>query len=228
MAPTGSPATDGEVPAARRKPGRPAATSSGDTKAQILDVALDAFAAGGFDATSTRDIAAGAGVTIATIYHHFGSKRGLYNETYAHAIDTAWTAYADAAGGRSSLLEELTVIFERSLDVMRTYPAITRLALYGQTDPEHLAGQALRAPPATRDIIDSMIARAVDRGELDVADTRIFTIVLTAMQWGLSVVGLNDDAARRDCVIGFQRLLAHTLISPAPDAPPPADDPAPA
>src|SRR5689334_10531993 len=47
---------------------------------QLLDVALDRFAAGGFERTSMDDIASGAGVTKPVLYQHFASKRALYLE----------------------------------------------------------------------------------------------------------------------------------------------------
>ena len=58
-------------------PGRPRNTDSGDTRQRVLDAAIDVFAEHGFDGASSKAIAI-AGVTPATIYHHFGNKRGLY------------------------------------------------------------------------------------------------------------------------------------------------------
>jgi AcrR family transcriptional regulator len=47
---------------------------------QLLGVACDVFAAGGFHATAMDDIAAAAGVTKPVLYQHFPSKRALYLE----------------------------------------------------------------------------------------------------------------------------------------------------
>src|SRR5919201_486146 len=47
---------------------------------QLLAVACDVFAAGGFHATAMDDIAAAAGVTKPVLYQHFPSKRALYLE----------------------------------------------------------------------------------------------------------------------------------------------------
>jgi AcrR family transcriptional regulator len=51
-----------------------------ERRRQLLDVALDEFAARGFHATSMNDIADAAGVTKPVLYQHFRSKRGLYLE----------------------------------------------------------------------------------------------------------------------------------------------------
>jgi AcrR family transcriptional regulator len=47
---------------------------------QLLEVALDCFAAGGFHSTSMEEIADAAGVTKPVLYQHFGSKQVLYLE----------------------------------------------------------------------------------------------------------------------------------------------------
>lgn len=48
-----------------------------DTQAKILDAAETAFADGGFNGASMRDIVRSAGVNLATVYYYFGSKNGL-------------------------------------------------------------------------------------------------------------------------------------------------------
>src|SRR5215211_7966667 len=46
-------------------------------RALILDRALGLFAARGYDAVGVQEIVEAAGVTKPTLYHYFGSKRGL-------------------------------------------------------------------------------------------------------------------------------------------------------
>ncbi|WP_425100188.1 CerR family C-terminal domain-containing protein [Tropicibacter sp. S64] len=48
------------------------------TPKALLDAALDLFGRKGFDATSTREIAAQAQTNIASIAYHFGGKQGLH------------------------------------------------------------------------------------------------------------------------------------------------------
>ena len=58
---------------------RPALHQRGEeTRARILDAALELFAASGFDGASTRTIAEQAGVNLPAIQYYFGSKEGLY------------------------------------------------------------------------------------------------------------------------------------------------------
>lgn len=50
----------------------------GSTKAKLLDGALTAFGARSYDAVAVGELAEHAGVTIGSLYHHFGSKPGIY------------------------------------------------------------------------------------------------------------------------------------------------------
>lgn len=62
----------GTAPAYRRNP---------EAKQELLlDAAATLFADQGFDNTTTQQIAAAAGVSEGILFHHFGSKKGLFSE----------------------------------------------------------------------------------------------------------------------------------------------------
>lgn len=51
-----------------------------------MQTALKLFATQGFDATSTRQIAKGAGVNLSAMSYHFGSKEGLYKAVFLYCF----------------------------------------------------------------------------------------------------------------------------------------------
>ena len=61
-----------------RTRGRPRADDMRDTRADLLRVAGELFAANGYAGTSVTDIGAGANVTVPVIYQRFGNKAGLF------------------------------------------------------------------------------------------------------------------------------------------------------
>lgn len=69
----------------RKRPGRPPGAS--DTRDRILAVARDLFARNGFDNTSIRSIASGAGVDGALVHHYFGTKTQLFAAAIHIPID---------------------------------------------------------------------------------------------------------------------------------------------
>ncbi len=72
---------------------------------QILDVALEVFAAAGFHGASMNDVAEAAGVTKPVLYQHFDSKRELYQalleEVGSRLLEAIAKATAEATDGKS-------------------------------------------------------------------------------------------------------------------------------
>jgi AcrR family transcriptional regulator len=58
-----------------------------DTKARILDAAETLFMEHGFEATSLRLITAAAGVNLAAVNYHFGSKEELFQSVLTRRLD---------------------------------------------------------------------------------------------------------------------------------------------
>ena len=53
--------------------------AASDRRRQLVDAALEVFSRKGFGGTTTKEIAAAAGVTEAIIFRHFASKQDLYD-----------------------------------------------------------------------------------------------------------------------------------------------------
>lgn len=80
---------------------RSSAADAAATARRILSAATGAFAAHGFADASVDDIARSADVTRGAVYHHFGSKRGLFDAVAAALqsdVAAAVVGAADAAG----------------------------------------------------------------------------------------------------------------------------------
>lgn len=73
--------------------------TANESIARILQVATALFAERGFHGVTTRQIAAAAGLNIATVHHHVGTKRELYRKVYQ--------AFADEDEAFVSEIEEL-------------------------------------------------------------------------------------------------------------------------
>src|SRR3989442_15964465 len=62
--------------------------TAGERREAILREGLRCFAARGFSGTTTREIAAGVGITEAALYRYFASKEALYAAIVARKIET--------------------------------------------------------------------------------------------------------------------------------------------
>lgn len=91
--------------------------SSGSTKERILGAAEILFAQRGFDGASLRQLTAAAGVNLAAVNYHFGSKDKLVEEVFRRRLDTLnakrMAALARVAGTENSRLEDVLDAFIR-------------------------------------------------------------------------------------------------------------------
>jgi AcrR family transcriptional regulator len=60
---------------------------SADTKTRILDAAEELFMVHGFEATSLRQLTTAAGVNLAAVNYHFGSKEELFQAALTRRLD---------------------------------------------------------------------------------------------------------------------------------------------
>ncbi len=82
-----------------------------ERETEILDAAARLFASGGFHATSTRRIAAAAGVSEGTVFHYFGSKNelmlGILDRFYNDVLNARAAQILDTIMGTRERLRAL-------------------------------------------------------------------------------------------------------------------------
>lgn len=81
--------------------------SSTDRQRQLLETALNVFSRKGFKGSTTKEIAAAAGITEAIIFQHFASKEALYSAVLELNLD---------ASEEKQRSEELTDCMDRNDD----------------------------------------------------------------------------------------------------------------
>ena len=79
-----------------------------DRRRQLLEAALNLFAVKGFEGTTTKEIAAAAGVTEAIIFRHFPTKQALYD---------AVLGYHHESGEMDAMLLRLTSLMQANDDI---------------------------------------------------------------------------------------------------------------
>lgn len=91
----------------------------GSVKARLVEVALKAFGERGYDGAAVGDLAKAAGVTTGALYHHFGSKLGLYavvrEELERRVVDRMEGAAAAFEDRRAAVRAALLVGYDAAL-----------------------------------------------------------------------------------------------------------------
>ena len=170
---------------ARATSGAGAATAPGhgtDAPHRLLEAAAEAFAARGFHATSTRDIASRAGLSPAGVYVHFASKEELLFQISRAGHEAARDMLVAAAGSASSPTEALRSIMATFARWHAEHFRVARIVQYefGNLTPEHRD-----AVLALRKEIDAVVRRVVTQGvearEFAVEDVPDTTLALLSM-----------------------------------------------
>src|SRR5436305_11870802 len=81
--------------------------SGEDRRRQLIEIAIDLFSRRGFAGTTTKEIAAAAGVTEAIIFRHFTTKEDLYK---------AILDYKCGGVGPEQWMAEIQAIMDRNDD----------------------------------------------------------------------------------------------------------------
>lgn len=111
--------------------------ANGDaTKQRIIDVATQMFASLGYEATSLRQISAGAGIDIATLKYHYKDKPTLFLEVYRRGHKAFLDAVepvlqeVDKIETEEALRVLIDDLVDRAHDFVEENLAFVRMTLY--------------------------------------------------------------------------------------------------
>jgi AcrR family transcriptional regulator len=118
-------------------------TNGEQTRAQVLDVALELFAAQGFAATSTRELSERLGFTKAALYYYFRTKDELLAALLAPSLEelrqlVEGAPAAPTPAARRELLAgylRLVVNHRRVIQVMSQDPSVGRRPVSAEAAP---------------------------------------------------------------------------------------------
>lgn len=149
----------------------------------ILDAAMAEFSKG-YTNASTDAIVKEAGVSKGLLFHHFGSKKGLFLQAYDYALETVMHEFYDLINLKQrDILERWRQIALLKMDLMQKHPAIfTFIAHASFPDNEEVQSEISKRITAfshdTYPKIFYEIDRSLFREDIDV-DTAIQVIIYT-------------------------------------------------
>ena len=114
-----------------------------DRRLQLVETALDFFSRKGFGGTTTKEIAAAAGVTEAIIFRHFPSKQDLYNAVLDHHHDSG--QLAECIAQWESCMERnddeglIRAIIERVIEAFRSDLRVHRILMFAALEGHEAA-----------------------------------------------------------------------------------------
>src|SRR5882762_4962037 len=109
---------------------------SEETRARILDAAIELFRARGFEAATMREIAVAAGVATGAAYYYFDSKDAIVLAFYDRAQRQLEPLLEEALAGKRDFEGRLRALIEVKLSYFAPERGLLR-ALAAHTDPAH-------------------------------------------------------------------------------------------
>ncbi len=187
------------------------------TRAALVAAGRRLFGRDGYAATSVEDLAREARVTTGALYHHFRTKKALFETVFEDLHAELLTASADAAAEAPDEIEGLAKGFEAFLDSMLT-PEVQRILL---TDAPAVLGLARFTELDERYAVAAIVAElraASAAGRLRAEDPETLArLLLGALIRGSMLIASSADSARtRDRVVTAIRALITGLV-PAPE-----------
>jgi AcrR family transcriptional regulator len=148
---------------------------------QILRAAAQLFVDCGYDATSTRAIAAAVGIRQASLYYHFASKADILAEllsrTVTPSLDAAERLLADGGDPAVRLHELVTVDCRLLLDAPANVGALYLLPEVRAERFAEFRAQRARLRDAYGTLVEQAAAPGATLGPLDVLTDVVFGLV---------------------------------------------------
>jgi TetR/AcrR family transcriptional regulator len=184
---------------------------------QLLQVAVDLFSRKGFNGTTTREIAASAGVTEALIFRHFETKERLYTAIIDQKVNSpdaaAWIAELRSAMNRDDDEAVIRQLISAIISLHRTDPKFERLMLYAALEGNEIALMyMLQVTASIVDAFRTYFLRRQEQGDLSPIgpDVALMAIAGMAKNYALSkyVHGLKEH-----CISDVQAVESFTRIA---------------
>ena len=136
------------------------------TRAEIVRIATRRFAESGYAGVALEDLVAEAGLTRGALYHHFGSKRGLFQAVVEHAQAGVAEEVERAASGHAAGLEEFLAGCRAFLEASLA-PEVRRILLLD--GPAVLGWDAWREGDLDTSVrhLDAGVAELVEAGIIE-------------------------------------------------------------
>ena len=205
------------TPTPAKRLGRPPATDSADTRRRILDIARASFAAGGYDGSTNRDLAAEVGLTAGALYHYFGSKLDLYLAVHDDLQQRVYGQFNEATDGADGFLAKFEAVLDTAHMLNKEDPTMAAFLGVVRTD--------MRRHPEIQEQLgehsdrrDEFFVRLVDAGvasgEISKKNRAVVNEFVAMILIGLTD-GVSDDAKRHErAVAAIKMALRGELIAP--------------
>ncbi|MGC4962893.1 TetR/AcrR family transcriptional regulator [Gordonia sp. DT218] len=190
-------------------------------RSRLLRAAVEAFAAQGFDATTTRDIATGAQMSPAAVYVHFRSKEevlyelsGAGHRSFLELIDAADDPARPPAARLRAVIGALAAHHARD----HVWSRVVNYELDSLSVEHRGAIGVMRKEVARR--VGAIVDAGIAAGVFDVDDPQATTTLLLSMGVDVARWYRESGAMTPEQIGEFQAEMAARIVGARPDGAP--------
>ena len=203
----------------------PKRAGSEETRRQIFDTALQLFRQRGFEETTVRDIASGAGLSLGAAYYYFPSKEAIVAAYYDYVQQEHLTRSREAFARTGDLRARLRAALHAKIDIMEHDRTLLRALFRYGGDPTHPLSWFGPATSEQRRLSIAVFEEAIAGERLpdDVAETA--PTLLWTLHMGIVLFFLHDNSpaqqrtrklidASVDFFVDVRRIALSALLRP--------------
>jgi len=204
---------------------RPQRSGSEETRRQIVETALALFRERGLEATTIRDIAASAGLSLGAAYYYFKSKEAIVGAYYDYVQQEHQARARAAFAASADLRDRLRAALHTKIDILQDdRPLLRALFRYGG-EPGHPLSWFGPATRQQRQESVAVFAEALSTERLPDDVREAAPTLLWTLHMGLLLYFLYDDSPKQqrtrklidasvDFTVSVRRLATSPLLRP--------------
>ncbi len=143
-----------------------------DPRQQVLDAVLVLFSQRGYFATSVQDISRESGVSVGSIYHHFGDKEGIARNLY-HTLGERMSSRISWISARQSTVhDQCREIVKTLFEMTEDEPLVMNFMLYAK-HREFLPEEKPICSSKPFELMRTIVTAGMDAGEIRRMDVMV-------------------------------------------------------
>lgn len=143
-----------------------------DPRQLVLDAVLALFSKRGYFATSVQDISRESGVSVGSIYHHFGDKEGIASSLY-HSLSEQMSSRISWISARQSTVHDQCRNIVRTLfEMTEAEPLVMDFMLYAK-HKEFLPDEKPICSSKPFELMRTIVTAGMDAGEIRSMDVMV-------------------------------------------------------
>jgi len=149
-----------------------AARRADDPRQLVLDTVLALFSERGYFATSVQDISRESGVSVGSLYHHFGDKEGIARALYQTLSDRMSGRISWIRAHRKTAHDQCRDVVRTLFDMTESEPLVVDFMLYAK-HKDFLPEEKSICSSKPFELMRAMVAAGMASGEIRPMDLMV-------------------------------------------------------